>query len=271
MADAFRIRSVDELLEAFPDLAGREEGIKEAARRFPLAVTPYYASLIQGTDESDPIFQMAVPQAGELTDFGVLKEDPLSEDDDMPVPGLIHRYPDRALVIATSACSVYCRHCTRKRVTGQREGVISPADLDEIIAYLRSHPAIRDVIISGGDPFTLATEVLEEVVSAVRSVASVDIIRIGTRTPVTLPMRIDAELAEMLSRYHPVYVNTHFNHPAELTEESIRACTLLADSGIPLGNQSVLLRGVNDSPRIPRKPLSRPSPHPGAALLPISV
>lgn len=245
-----RIRSVEELLAALPGLDADARGIDEAARRFPLAITPYYASLIRRADRSDPIFQMAVPQAAELTDYAVLKEDPLSEDDDMPVPGLIHRYPDRALLLATSACSVYCRHCTRKRVTGQREGVITSQELLRITEYLRSHPEIHDVIVSGGDPFTLATEVLEEVLASVRAVPSVDIIRIGTRTPVTLPVRIDRELAEMISRYHPVYVNTHFNHPAELTDEAIRACSILVDAGIPMGNQTVLLRGVNDSPQV---------------------
>ncbi len=241
-----RIRSVEQLLEYFPGLADVEP-LNRASRRFPLAITPYYASLIRSADATDPIYQMAVPQVEELCDWPMLTEDPLSEEEDSPVPGLIHRYPDRALLIATSACPVYCRHCTRKRVTGQREGVLAPAELDQAIAYIRSHPEIRDVIVSGGDPLTLATEVLERILAALRGIPSVEIIRIGTRSPVTLPMRITDELTQMLRRYQPVYVNTHFNHPSELTAEATRACLQLADAGIVLGNQSVLLRGVNDS------------------------
>lgn len=244
-----RIRTVDELLEYFAGLQA-PEALKIASDRFPLAVTPYYASLIRVADSSDPIFQMAVPQAGELFDSPYLTADPLSEDEDMPVPGLVHRYPDRALLIATSACAVYCRHCTRKRVTGHREGAITSAELRPVVAYLRRHPEVRDLIVSGGDPLTLATEVLEEILAALREVPTLEIIRIGTRAPVTLPMRITDELVAMLRRYHPIYVNTHFNHPVELTADSTEACLRLADAGIPLGNQSVLLRGVNDSAEV---------------------
>ncbi len=244
-----RIRSVEQLLEYFPGVQ-ETDALRQASDRFPLAVTPYYASLIRSVGVDDPVYQMAVPQVGELFDGPFLTEDPLSEDEDMPVPGLVHRYPDRALLIATSACAVYCRHCTRKRVTGHRETMISRTDLDLVIGYLRQHPEIRDVIVSGGDPLTLATEVLEEILAALRAVPSVEIIRIGTRTPVTLPMRITDELVEMLRRYHPVFVNAHFNHPVELTADSTEACLRLADAGIPLGNQSVLLRGVNDSPLV---------------------
>ena len=244
-----RIRSVDELLECFPGLPN-PEALVRASEQFPLAITPYYASLIQVAGSEDPIFQMAVPQIGELFDGPFLTEDPLSEEEDMPVPGLVHRYPDRALLIATSACAVYCRHCTRKRVTGHREGVMTRAELDRVAGYLRQHPEIKDVIISGGDPLTLATGVLEEILAVLRGIPSLEIIRIGTRVPVTLPMRITDELVEMLRRYHPVYVNTHFNHPVELTRESTEACLKLADAGIPLGNQSVLLKGVNDSAEV---------------------
>jgi lysine 2,3-aminomutase len=165
----------------------------------------------------------------------------------MPVPGLVHRYPDRALVIATTTCAMYCRHCTRKRAAGQREnGALPPQRLRRIAPYLAAHPQIRDVIISGGDPFTLPTAVLERVLMAVRSAPAVEIVRIGTRTPATLPMRITDELVEMLRRHHPLYVNLHFNHPRELTPRAAEACRRLADAGIPLGNQTVLLRGVND-------------------------
>jgi lysine 2,3-aminomutase len=215
-----------------------------------LAITPYYASLIRSMDGSDPIYSMAVPQVQELNDPAHLSDDPLSEDEDMPIPGLVHRYADRALLLATTMCSTYCRHCTRKRVAGHRESCISTSRLEQATAYLTEHSEIRDVIISGGDPLTMPTALLEQVLASVRSVRSVEIIRIGTRTPVVLPMRITDELVAMLKKYHPLYVNTHFNHPAELTPEAAAACGRLADAGIPMGNQTVLLRGVNDDAKV---------------------
>lgn len=243
-----RIRSISQLGDRFPSLE-LSDGMRSATAKFPLAITPYYASLIGRLDASDPVFQMCIPQVLELDDPPYLKDDPLEEDEDMPVPGLVHRYPDRALLLATTTCSVYCRHCTRKRVAGQRETCITTSRLEQISAYLTEHSEIHDVIISGGDPFTMSTHALEQVLSTVRSVPSIDVIRIGTRTPVVLPMRIDAELVNMLKKYHPVYVNTHFNHPAEFTPEAREACERLADAGIPVGNQTVLLRGVNDHPQ----------------------
>jgi lysine 2,3-aminomutase len=166
----------------------------------------------------------------------------------MPVPGLVHRYRDRALLLATTVCAAYCRHCTRKRVAGQTETCLSRIRLTQATEYLSVHPEVRDVIVSGGDPLTMSTQSLERVLNALREVPSVEIIRIGTRTPVVLPMRIEGTLVRMLRRYHPVYVNTHFNHPIELTAEAGQACMRLADAGIPVGNQTVLLRGVNDDP-----------------------
>jgi len=243
-----RIRTTQQLLTRFPNLKSQSD-LGPVIGKYPLAITPYYASLIRCADPSDPIFQMSVPQLEELADPPFLSPDPLEECRDMPVPGMIHRYPDRALVIATTMCSMYCRHCTRKRVAGTRENSISKRRLEQIAAYLTQHPEISDVIISGGDPLTMATEKLEIVLERLYRVPSVQIIRIGTRTPVVLPQRITGELCSMLRRYHPIWINTHFNHPHEITSESIRACTRLADAGIPLGNQSVLLRGVNDDPR----------------------
>ncbi len=243
-----RIRQFDELQHMFPALNGMSTDM--AARKFPMAITPYYASLIQSADPSDPIFAQSVPQACELIDPPCLRDDPLEEDHDMPVPNLVHRYGDRALLLVTSMCSVYCRHCTRKRVAGQRESRLSPIDLVRAVDYLGTHPEIKDVVISGGDPLTLSTAALERIVSAIRAVPSVEIIRIGTRTPVVLPMRVTADLVRMLRKYHPIYINTHFNHPRELTPEAMAACHRLADVGIPLGNQSVLLRGVNDDSRV---------------------
>jgi lysine 2,3-aminomutase len=246
---ANRIRTPQQLSATFPRLVASPD-LTAVMAKYPMAITPYYASLMRRADSSDPIFQMCVPQVQELTDPPFLTPDPLEECRDMPVPGMIRRYPDRALVIATTMCSTYCRHCTRKRIAGTRETSITKRRLEQIAAYLTEHPQISDVIVSGGDPLTMSTEQLETVLSRLRRVPSVQIIRIGTRVPVVLPQRITDELCQMLRRYHPVWINTHFNHPQELTEESAQACNRLADAGIPLGNQSVLLRGVNDRPQI---------------------
>jgi lysine 2,3-aminomutase len=244
-----RIRSLSELAAYMPALARRTE-IERVIQKYPMAITPYYASLIRQANESDPVFAQAVPQFCEMVNPPCLLDDPLEEHKDMPVPGLVHRYPDRALLIATTTCSMYCRHCTRKRVAGTRESTISPLRLQQVVTYLKAHPEIADVIISGGDPFTMSTRAIEAVLASIRSVPSVQIIRIGTRTPVVLPMRITDELVAMLKKFHPLWINTHFNHPNELTPEAAEACARLADAGIPLGNQSVLLRGVNDDPRV---------------------
>ena len=244
-----RIRTVKQLVASFPSLKHASD-LSPVIGKYPLAITPYYASLIRRVDETDPIFQMCIPQVTELNDPPFLMPDPLEECRDMPVPGLVHRYPDRALIIATTMCSMYCRHCTRKRVAGTRETAISQRRLDMTTAYLKDHPEIHDVIISGGDPLTLTTEHLEKVLSCLRQVPSVQIVRIGTRVPVVLPQRVTEELCVMLRKYHPIWINTHFNHPQEITAESTHACARLADAGIPLGNQSVLLRGINDRPQI---------------------
>lgn len=244
-----RIRTFSDLTEFFPALKGNK-GIARVSEKYPMAITPYYASLIKSTDLSDPVFQMSVPQGQELFAPDFLHADPLEEEEDMPVPGLIHRYRDRALLMATTMCSMYCRHCTRKRVAGYQESCIDVSQLNAITGYLRAHPEIKDVVISGGDPLTMATSLLERILAAVRSVSSVDIIRIGTRIPVVLPQRVNAELTQMLAKYHPVWINTHFNHPNEITPESAAACAKLANAGIPLGNQTVLLRGINDNPHV---------------------
>ncbi|MEI6971135.1 MAG: KamA family radical SAM protein [bacterium] len=240
-----RIRSLAKLAELFPRLDISRDALK-AAEKFPQAVTPYYASLAQTSDISDPVLRMSVPQHDELFNPPFLKDDPLAEESHMPIPGLVHRYPDRALFLVTSACPVYCRHCTRKRVTGERESKISAARLQHTVEYLTAHPEIKDVVVSGGDPLTMSDSAIEAIIEALRSVPSVEIIRIGTRTPVTLPFRITDELVARLRKYHPIWINTHFNHPCEITPESTEACRRLADAGFPLGNQSVLLKGVND-------------------------
>ncbi len=244
-----RIRTFEELIEFFPSLRS-SPGIAKVAAKYPMAITPYYASIVKNADFSDPVFQMAVPQMNELYDPDFLHADPLEEEEDMPVPGLVHRYRDRALLMSTTTCSMYCRHCTRKRVAGMRESTISVCQLNAITDYLHAHPEIKDVIISGGDPLTMSTSLLERILQAVRSVPSVDIIRIGTRVPVVLPQRITPELVQVLAKYHPLWINTHFNHPNEITAEAEAACARLANAGIPLGNQSVLLRGINDEPHV---------------------
>lgn len=247
-----RINTVAKLVDIFPEMKS-QIGLDDAAAKFPMAITPYYASLIRTMEASDPVFQMAVPQIQELYDPPFLKNDPLEEDEDMPVPGLVHRYKDRALVLATTTCSMYCRHCTRKRIAGHKDSCITEENLRQVTDYLRRHPEVHDVVVSGGDPFTMATSSLERVLAAIRSVETVDIIRVGTRTPVVMPMRITKELTSMLRKYAPIWVNTHFNHPNEITPEAAEACGRLVDAGIPMNNQSVLLRGINDHPQVMEK------------------
>jgi lysine 2,3-aminomutase len=247
-----RIRSLDQLAQYVPSLIGRGE-LQKVIEKYPMAITPYYASVIRRADMSDPVFRMSVPNIQEMSDPPCLTDDPLEEHQDMPVPGLVHRYRDRALLIATTMCSMYCRHCTRKRIAGTRETAISARRMRQVQEYLFNHPEITDVIVSGGDPLTMADAAIEAMLSTLRSVPSVEVIRIGTRVPVVLPMRITDELVNMLKKYHPLWINTHFNHPQELTEESRTACAKLADAGIPLGNQTVLLRGVNDDPQVIEK------------------
>lgn len=232
-------------------LSGDNEArIRKAADIFPMAITPYYASLMDKNNPQCPVRMQAIPNADELMTTEYDLEDPLHEDSDSPVPGLTHRYPDRVLLLATNECSMYCRHCTRKRKVGEESSGISWPAIQKGIEYIKGNENIRDVLISGGDPFLLSTKKLEQIISAIRKIPHVQIIRIGTRTPVVLPMRIDNELISMLKKYHPIWVNTHFNHPREITPEASRALRDLANAGIPLGNQTVLLRGVNDCPVI---------------------
>jgi lysine 2,3-aminomutase len=217
--------------------------LRRIDERFCFGINPYYLSLIR--ERGDPIWLQAVPDVRELDSTGM--EDPLAEESDSPVPGLVHRYPDRVLFYVSHACSMYCRFCTRKRKVA--DPLSTSDDQRRLgIEYIRAHPEIRDVIISGGDPLMLPDEKIYDILSELRAVPSVEIIRIGTRMPVALPQRVTEELCSILRRHHPLYINTHFNHPREITEESTRACEMLANAGIPLGNQSVLLRGVNDDP-----------------------
>jgi lysine 2,3-aminomutase len=223
------------------------EAVERALKQFRFAITPYYASLIDRDDPECPIRRQAVPSAAEATSSEWDIVDPLNEDGDSVAPGMTHRYPDRVLWVVVQECAVLCRHCTRKRKVGDELRPLPDHLLDGGLQYLRQHPEVRDVLISGGDPLLLSDERLDRILTRIRTeVPSVEIVRIGTRVPVTMPQRITPELVEMLARHHPLYVNTHFNVPKEFTPESKAALARLADAGIPLGNQSVLLAGVND-------------------------
>jgi len=210
---------------------------------YPFRLSPAYAALIKQPD--DPIWRQCIPDVRELEDNSQLP-DPLAEASLSPVPGLIHRYPDRAVLLVSNQCPVYCRFCMRKRHVGDGGAPISRETLDQTLAYIAATPAIRDVILSGGDPLMLDDASLRYILERLRTIGHVAIIRIGTRMPVTMPERITTELCDLLKRFHPLYINTHFNHPAEITAASAYACGQLADAGIPLGNQTVLLAGVND-------------------------
>lgn len=221
------------------------EEMRKIHEEFPIRINPYYLSLIE--EVGDPIWKQVVPDSRELVATGV--EDPLHEDDDSPVPNITHRYPDRVLFYVNYMCPIYCRFCTRKRKVGDPHSI--PDDNVETgLAYIREHTEIRDVIISGGDPLMLTDKKIDYIVGGLREIEHLEIIRIGSRVPVTLPQRITSELCAILKKYHPFYINTHFNHPREVTPESSKACEMLADAGIPMGNQAVLLRGVNDQPMV---------------------
>jgi len=223
------------------------EECKKVIERYPMRINPYYLSLIRY--KGDPIWKQCIPDINELIDVEGL-EDPLCEERDSPCPGLTHRYPDRVLLLISSQCGMYCRFCTRKRKVGTEKLRISMSQILKGIEYIANHPEVRDVVLSGGDPFLLSDRKLEFILTRLRAIPHLEIIRIGTRVPCTMPQRVTPELCNMLKKFHPLFINTHFNHPYEITEESRKACAMLADAGIPLGNQSVLLKGVNDNPAI---------------------
>ena len=247
---AHRLRSANELARVVPLTADEIRACTEAAQLFPLALTPYYASLIDVGDPNDPIRRQAIPTMAELTLRRDELEDPLAEDAHMPVPGLTHRYPDRALLYSTHNCPVYCRHCNRKRKVGDPETAAPRAQLTACVEYVRQTPEIRDVLVSGGDPLTFSDERLDALLTDLRSIPHLQIIRLATRNPVTLPYRITPNLVQVLHKHQPLYVNTHFNHIAECTPSAAKALALLADTGCPLGNQMVLLKGINDDPHM---------------------
>lgn len=241
-----RIETLDQLKKYIPLTEEEEEGAKKCLETLRMAITPYYLSLIDPTNPQDPVRLQAIPTGLEAHKSAADLEDPLHEDTDSPVPGLTHRYPDRVLLLITDQCSMYCRHCTRRRFAGQSDDCMPMARIDKAIDYIAKTPVVRDVLLSGGDALLVDDEVLEYIISKLRAIPHVEIIRIGSRTPVVMPQRITDDLVNMLKKYHPIWLNTHFNHPNEITEESKAACERMANAGIPLGNQSVLLRGVND-------------------------
>lgn len=245
-----RIETVDQLKKYLKLTEEEEAGIRESLKTLRMAITPYYLSLMDPDDPNDPVRKQAVPSSLELHRADADLEDPLHEDSDSPVPGLTHRYPDRVLMLITDKCSMYCRHCTRRRFAGQHDAASPRENIDKAIDYIARTPQVRDVLLSGGDCLLVSDETLEYIFKRLREIPHVEIIRLGSRTPVVCPQRITPELVQMISKYHPVWLNTHFNHPNEVTEESKEACARLANAGVPLGNQSVLLRGVNDCPNI---------------------
>jgi len=243
-----RIQTVDGLAQHIPLTRQEEEEIAKVLTVFRMGITPYYASLMDPDDPNCPIRRQAIPTIAE-TYFGTADmHDPLSEEKDSPVPGLTHRYPDRVLFLITDQCSMYCRHCTRRRFAGQRDGGVDWKYIEQGVEYIRNTPAVRDVLLSGGDALLMADSRLETIIQMLREIPHVEVIRIGTRTPVVMPQRITDDLVNMLKKYHPIWLNTHFNHAKEITPEAAAACEKLVDAGIPVGNQSVLLRGVNDNP-----------------------
>ena len=245
-----RIETLDQLKKYLNLTPDEEEGDKKTLSTLRMAITPYYLSLIDPDNPHCPIRRQAVPTALETHKAAADLLDPLHEDTDSPVPGLTHRYPDRVLLLITDMCSMYCRHCTRRRFAGQKDDESPSERIEKAIDYIANTPQIRDVLLSGGDALMVSDAKLEYIIKRLREIPHVEIVRIGTRTPVVCPQRITPELVNMLKKYHPIWINTHFNHPNEVTPESKAACAMLADAGIPLGNQSVLLRGVNDCTNI---------------------
>ncbi|MCK9475140.1 MAG: lysine 2,3-aminomutase [Candidatus Muirbacterium halophilum] len=247
------IKDIETLEKVLPIDEKEKTNLKKCLEKFRMAITPYYAALMDKSYKLCSVRLQGVPDIKELNDDISDLDDPLHEDVDSPVPGLTHRYPDRVLLLVTNICSMNCRHCTRRRMVGFEDVHMPKDNIDKAVEYIKKHKEIRDVLISGGDPLTLDDNSLEYVIKKIRAIEHVEIIRIGSRTPVVMPMRITDSLVNMLKKYHPIYVNTHFNHYSEITESSRIACEKLADNGIPVGNQSVLLRDVNDCPRIMKK------------------
>jgi lysine 2,3-aminomutase len=247
-----RINTVEEFEKVLP-LNESERKALSASELFRVDITPYFISLIDPDDPNDPIRKQVVPTDAELVPFTAMMEDSLAEDRHSPVPGLVHRYPDRVLMLVTTQCASYCRYCTRSRIVGDPSATFSRAEFEMQLEYLKRTPQVRDVLLSGGDPLVLNPKILEEILSRLREIEQIEIVRIGSRVPVFLPMRVTDELCDMLQKYHPLWINIHVNHFNEISAELAEACDKLSRAGIPLGNQSVLLAGVNDNVHIQRQ------------------
>jgi len=247
-----RINTPEEFDKVIP-LTASERKALSASHLFRVDITPYFISLIDPDDPDDPVRKQVVPTESEMVPFTAMMEDSLAEDRHSPVPGLVHRYPDRVLMLVTTQCASYCRYCTRSRIVGDPSATFSRAEFEMQIEYLERTPQVRDVLLSGGDPLVLAPKILEEILSRLRAIPHIEIIRIGSRVPVFLPMRITDELTDMLQKYHPLWLNIHVNHSNEITAELAEACDRMSRAGIPLGNQAVLLAGVNDNVHVQRQ------------------
>ncbi|MHB0987193.1 MAG: lysine 2,3-aminomutase [Bellilinea sp.] len=247
-----RLNSVEDF-EKVLNLTESEKKALGTQGLFRVDITPYFASLIDPNDPDDPIRRQVIPRAEEIVPFTGMMEDSLAEDRHSPVPGLVHRYPDRVLMLVTTQCASYCRYCTRSRIVGDPSATFSRAEFDMQIEYLKNTPQVRDVLLSGGDPLTLAPKLLDELLGRLREIPHIEIIRIGSRVPVFMPQRVTPELCDTLQKYHPLWLNIHVNHPNEISKELADAADCLTRAGIPLGNQSVLLAGVNDCVHIQRK------------------
>ena len=247
-----RLNTVEEIEKIIP-LTDSERKALQTSGLFRVDITPYFISLIDPDDPNDPVRIQIIPRAEEMQAFTAMMEDSLAEDRHSPVPGLVHRYPDRVLMLVTTQCASYCRYCTRSRIVGDPGQTFSRQEFEAQIEYLKRTPQVRDVLLSGGDPLVLAPKILEEILSRLREIPHIEIVRIGSRVPVFLPMRVTQELCDMLEKYHPLWINIHINHPNEISQELADACDRMTRAGIPLGNQSVLLAGVNDCVHIQRE------------------
>lgn len=249
---AHRVHSIETLRKRFSPEHERLSALNKVSKKLSWAVTPYYLSLIQAKGWDDPIGRQCLPDVQEINDKHG-EDDPLQEAMSMPVPGLIHRYPDRCLVLATRVCAVYCRHCNRRHLWGKKPQSLSMRAWQGILSYIRQNQEIREVILSGGDPLTMADDILDRMLGDIRDIPHVEILRIGSRMPVVMPMRITRDLCTILGRHRPLWLNTQFNHPLEITPQSTRACEMILQKAIPVSSQTVLLRGVNDSFEILRE------------------
>jgi len=248
-----RITSIKELAGMTDRLMPRPEKLRRVLSSYPMAITPYFLSLIEPEDENNPLALQCIPDEKEVSSSSRCSDDPLNEDCSMPVPKLIQRYPDRVLAIVTQTCATYCRHCNRKRFWGKKETSTLKSRLGKMVQYVADSPGIREVILSGGDPLTYDDDQMEMILSSFSAIPHLEVLRVGSRAPVVMPMRITKELCRILKRYRPLWFNTQFNHPSEITPDAERACNMLQEAGIPVSNQSVLLKGVNDKEDVMRR------------------